>query len=149
MKKTIFWAVTAKCGHVGGIRKYIPITFYVKAGSKKKASEFVISLPRVKHDNKYVILGIENITYDEYVEGQKRNAEDPYLKCKNPQEQRRFAESVSGRIMDEDDELCVKRAERIYKHRKRRKQVKVSLVKVRRLYESLGTEFLESDLCEV
>ena len=47
MKKTIYWAVTAKCGHVGGLSKYIPITFYVEAKTKKEASDRVIEIPRV------------------------------------------------------------------------------------------------------
>lgn len=115
MKKTIYWAVTAKCGHVGGLTKYIPITFYVLAASKKAASDYVIARPRVKHHNKGVILEIKNISYDEYVEGLLKNSSDIYLKCGNIQEQRSHYEELENRIVEEDDEMCLKRYHRIFK----------------------------------
>ena len=109
MKKTIYWAVTAKCGHVGGLSKYIPITFYVIANSKKAASNYVITQPRVKHNSKSVILSVKNISLEEYVEGLLINENDPYLKCKNIQEQKLYFADLNDRILDEDDRWCLER----------------------------------------
>lgn len=115
MKKTIYWAVTAKCGHVGGLSKYILITFYVEAKTKKEASDRVIEIPRVKHNNKHVILGIENISYDEYLSGIQANENDPYLRSRNIQEQRCHIEEIYDRILDEDDEWCINRSAKLNK----------------------------------
>ena len=41
IKKTVYWAVTAKCGHIGGLSKYIPITFYVEIFSFIKRNLYV------------------------------------------------------------------------------------------------------------
>ena len=115
MKKTIYWAVTAKCGHVGGVSKYIPITFYIQAETKKEASNKVIDIPRVKHNNKQVILGIENISYEDYINGIRRNNNDPYLRCQNIQEQKCNFEEIYDRILDEDDKWCLDRSAWLHK----------------------------------
>ena len=115
MKKTIYWAVTAKCGHVGGLSKYIPITFYVMASSKKVASDYVISKPRVKHHNKGVIIAIENITLDDYMNGIMQSNNDPYLQCENIREQKYFLDEIYDRIIDEDDEWCIRKNARRHK----------------------------------
>lgn len=117
MKKTIYWAVTAKCGHVGGISKYIPITFYIQAKTKKEASDRVIDIPRVKHNNKQVILGIENISYDDYMNGVLNNSNDPYLKCQNVQEQKYYFEEIYTRVLDEDDKWCMDRSAYLHKRK--------------------------------
>lgn len=117
MKKTIYWAVTAKCGHVGGVSKYIPITFYIQAETKKAASNRVINIPRVKHDNKHVILNIENISYEDYINGVQINNNDPYLKCQSIQEQRCHFEEIYNRVLDEDDKWCLDKSDRLHKRK--------------------------------
>ena len=84
--KSKFFRVTCKCGHVGR-QFFIKIDFPVNADSGKEAAEIARNIPRVKHDHKDAILNCVEIDYEEYQIIQKINNNDPYLKCKNPQEQ--------------------------------------------------------------
>lgn len=84
--KSKFFRVTCKCGHVGR-QFFIRIDFPVNADSGKEAAEIARSIPRVKHDHKDAILNCVEIDFEEYQIIQKINNNDPYLKCKNPQEQ--------------------------------------------------------------
>lgn len=147
MKKTIYWAVTAKCGHVGGLSKYIPITFYVLAASKKAASDYVIALPRVKHHNKGVILSIENISFDEYVDGIVKNNSDVYLKCSNIQEQKLYLADLSDRIIDEDDEWCLNRRDRVYKRTHCSENRRKNNIKQRKYNERMKQYCADYGLC--
>lgn len=56
-----YFKVKAKCGHVTR-NKFITKSFYVKAESKKEASLKTRYAPRVKHNQKYAILGCEEIS---------------------------------------------------------------------------------------
>ena len=94
--KLKFFRVTCKCGHVGR-QFFVRIDFPINADSGKEAAEIARSIPRVKHDHKDAILNCVEIDYEEYKILQKINNNDPYLKCKNPQEQSNilgFAERV-------------------------------------------------------
>ena len=84
-----FFAVTAKCGHVGR-RFYIEKTFGVIAESKKEAAQKAKLIPRVKHDHKDVIISVNDISYEEFNKINKKNSKDPYFSCKNTQDQRQF-----------------------------------------------------------
>lgn len=84
--KLKFFRVTCKCGHVGK-QFFVRIDFPENADSGKEAAEIARSIPRVKHDHKDAILNCVEIDYEEYIILQKINDNDPYLKCKNPQEQ--------------------------------------------------------------
>lgn len=84
--KSKFFRVTCKCGHVGR-QFFIRIDFSVNADSRKEAAKIARNIPRVKHDHKDAILNCVEIDYEEYQIIQKINNNDPYLKCKNPQEQ--------------------------------------------------------------
>ena len=84
--KLKFFRVTCKCGHVGR-QFFVRIDFPVNADSGKEAAAIARQLPRVKHDHKDAILNCVEIDYEEYQILQKINNNDPYLKCKNPQEQ--------------------------------------------------------------
>lgn len=84
--KSKFFRVTCKCGHVGR-QFFVRVDFPVNADSGKEAAEIARFIPRVKHDHKDAILNCVEIDYEEYVILQKINDNDPYLKCKNPQEQ--------------------------------------------------------------
>ena len=44
-------------------------------------------MPRVKQDHPQAILSVERIKLEEYIELANSNAENPYLQCKNKQEQ--------------------------------------------------------------
>ena len=84
--KSKFFRVTCKCGHVGR-QFFIRIDFPVNADSKKEAASLARDFPRVKHNHKDAILNCVEIDYEEYIILQKINNNDPYLKCKCPQEQ--------------------------------------------------------------
>ena len=88
--KSKFYRVTCKCGHVGR-QFFIRIDFPVNADSGKEAAEIARNIPRVKHDHKDAILNCVEIDFEEYQIIQKINRNDPYLKCKNPQEQEHIA----------------------------------------------------------
>lgn len=89
--KSKFYRVTCKCGHIGR-QFFIRIDFPVNADSGKEAAEIARNIPRVKHDHKDAILNCVEIDYEEYLIIQKINNNDPYLKCKNPQEQDHIAD---------------------------------------------------------
>jgi len=94
------FAVTCKCGHVGK-EKYIPITFYVLANSKKDASRKAKNFPRVKKDHKDAVLDAKEVSTEEFIKGIKENDKDPYLLAKSIQDQRRFSEKIFNRIVND------------------------------------------------
>ena len=94
-----YYAVTAKCGHVGR-NYYIPICFPVVAGSGKEAAAQVRCFPRVKHHHRDAILDVERIDPDEFFFLKEKNRTDPYLCCRNVQEQRQI-DSLSARLCPE------------------------------------------------
>ena len=85
----MYYAVDAKCGHVGK-NNYIVKTFYVEADSGKDAAKIVRAKPRVKHDQKDAIRKVRKITLDEYSFGVEAMKEDPYFNVYNSSDQRRF-----------------------------------------------------------
>lgn len=97
-----YFSVTAKCGHVGK-RYYIPIDFAIRAESAQKAAQFARQLPRVKHDHKDAIQRVRRISYEDYLLLREQNDCDPYLKCKNVQEQRLIG-TIYDRIVEEERE---------------------------------------------
>jgi len=92
-----YFAVTAKCGHVGK-RNYIPITYAIVANSKKEAAQIARYLPRVKHDYKDAIIEVEEIDRIKYSEINMSNNNDAYLSCKSIQEQRLLCPDLNERV---------------------------------------------------
>jgi hypothetical protein len=86
MQEKNFYRVVAKCGHVGRCN-YILIAFAVMAENGKEAARMTRLFPRVKHDHKDAILECVKISYEEYLELQEVNNNDPYLKCKSKHQQ--------------------------------------------------------------
>lgn len=82
-----YYAVKTKCSHVGK-GKYIEVTFPIEAESGKDAAIIGRNMPRVKHDHKYAILEVKKINKEEFDELKKEASLNPYLKCKNVQQQR-------------------------------------------------------------
>ena len=88
MKKTVnYYVATLKGGHVGQ-NYYIEFTKAIKAHSKKEAAEKCKALPRAKKGQADMIISIDEITYNEYVELMNEENENPYFLCKNIQQQR-------------------------------------------------------------
>ena len=81
-----YYAVTMKTGHVSRCF-YIPITFGIIAENKKEAVKIAKRIPRVKRNHKDCVLGIREITKDEYLLINLKNNNDPFLKCKSKHEQ--------------------------------------------------------------
>ena len=113
-----YFEVKAKCGHVGKDR-CIWITFAVVADSKKAAAEKVRQFPRVKHHHKDTIGYVKEISFEEFIVLRAENDADPYLHCKNIQEQREIAD-LDERISVDDEKKERKEKKKCseYKHRK-------------------------------
>ena len=105
-----YFKVTAKCGHVGK-GNYIPISFAITAYDAKHAAQIARRKGRVKHDHPDAIINVEKISREEFNDLRAKNAADPYLQCKNVQEQRAIAD-IESRI--EVDEYQRGRRERKY-----------------------------------
>ena len=81
-----YYKVICKCGHVGR-KHYVPIQFAIIAENGKEAAKIGRNLPRVKHQHKDAVLNVIKINYEDYLELKEINNNDPYLKCKNKQQQ--------------------------------------------------------------
>ncbi len=122
MNETNYYAVEAKCGHVGR-KNCIVIIFPVVAESKKDAARITRQIPRVKHDHKDAIISVRQITKEEYLAIVDVNLSDVYLQCKSMQEQRLFCIDLEERIIKdtyyEEDEEKNSRIERIFYKKKK------------------------------
>ena len=98
-----YFKVEAKCGHVGH-GKCIWITFATTADNGKEAAKKVRDFKRVKHGHKDAIRTVKEIEFEEFIEIQARNSIDPYLHCKNVQEQRKIPD-FEKRVVDDKREL--------------------------------------------
>lgn len=96
-----YYRVKAKCGHVGGRKNYIDINFYTIAESGSEAAAFIRKAPRVKHHHKDAIRSVEEISAAEYQIGKSEYENDPYIQCKNKQQQNTIWYLISTRVMPE------------------------------------------------
>ena len=103
-----YYAVCCKCGHVRPNR-YVEITFAIRANSGKEAAEIARRIARVKHNKKTAIISCKEITKEEYDTLNETNRNDPYLKCKNVQEQR-LIEDFESRIINEPEIVVYKKS---------------------------------------
>ena len=87
-----WFAVTARCGHVGR-KNYARKTFAIEADSGKTAAKVVRGLPRVKHHHRYAIIDVEKVNYERYLEIIEANNADPYFHCHSVQEQRKYIDN--------------------------------------------------------
>ena len=88
-----YYSVTTKCGHVGKTR-FVKISFPIIAESKEEAAKIGRAMPRVKHDHKYAILDVDEISFEEYKALEEKNRKNPYLSCKNKQEQNKLCQDL-------------------------------------------------------
>ncbi len=92
-----YFKVVTKCGHVGRYN-CIWINFAIVAESKQQAADKVREEGRVKRNHKDFIKEIQEISFEKFMELKAQNDADPYLHCKNIQEQNRivgFEERIS------------------------------------------------------
>ena len=97
-----YFKVAVKCGHVG-INNYIVKEFPIIAETKKEAARIARFKGRVKHNQKYAIKSVEELTADEYQRLLKQHKEDPYMNCNNVQEQNRTCVGIENEILREPD----------------------------------------------
>ena len=95
-----YYIVGAKCGHVSR-GYYILIDFAVEASSAKQAAQKVRWFPRVKHDHKDAIKYVRAVTKNEFDKKNEKNINDPYLNCKNIQQQKKIP-NINERLIKED-----------------------------------------------
>ena len=86
-----YFKVNAKCGHVGR-RRFINIDFPVVASNAKEAAARARRFGRVKHHWKDAINSVEEISEFEFNKLQEEWRSDPYLDCRNVQEQRKICD---------------------------------------------------------
>lgn len=125
------YAVHCRCGHVGRNR-YVEIVFAVKANNGKEAAAKARRFARVKHNKKNAILRCYEISVEEYNNILKTNKNDPYLKCKNIQEQRSI-EGFESRIIEEPKVLRLKKSKQ-----ERRELIKFKLKKQKQLINTMN-----------
>ena len=102
-----YFKVEAKCGHVGH-GKCIWITFATAAEDGKEAAKKVRDFKRVKHDHKDAIKKVTPIDFEEFIAIKAANDADPYLHCKNVQEQRKIP-GFDKRVVDDKRELRIEK----------------------------------------
>jgi hypothetical protein len=117
-----YFAVEAKCGHVGR-KNCIIITFPIVADDKKGAARIARKMPRVKHDHKDAILSVKQISEDEYLSLKEINSSDDYLRYESKQDQRMLCKNLDSRVIKdtyfEEMEYKTNRQDRInYKRKK-------------------------------
>ena len=78
MPRKRYYKVTVKFAHVG-VARYYRDSLYLFAQNGSVAAEKARSTPRVKHDHKDAVLGVVEITKEEYEEGVRKNRGAPYL----------------------------------------------------------------------
>lgn len=100
-----FYAVVAKCGHVGR-HFYAEKTFAVQAENGREAAKIVRTFPRVKHHHKDAIISVEKISQERYDEITRQNFADPYFRCKCVQDQRSYEDP---NIFEENDTFSEER----------------------------------------
>ncbi len=103
-----YYNVLAKCGHVGKTR-CVWVNFAVAAEDAKEAARKCRYYKRVKHDHTNAIGEVNEITFEQFMMLRAENDSDPYLKCKNIQQQNKI-EGMEKRI--QVDEWQVERFEK-------------------------------------
>ena len=125
-----YYAVHCRCGHVG-VNNYIKIVFPVIAKNGKDAAARARQFARVKHDKKNAIIDCYEITHGEYEILIQNNKNDPYLKCKNIQEQK-LIDGFASRVIKEPEKVFPKKSKK-----ERRDFVTFKLRKQKQIIEAL------------
>ena len=110
-----YYEVKAKCGHVGK-NNYIIKNFYVRADSGKEAARKIRYAPRVKHHAKDAILNVEDIRYEEYIEGIKEKKKDAYFASHSHQEQSIHCGDLMNQIFKEEKDIKSKKKSCFKRH---------------------------------
>lgn len=123
-----YFVATMKGGHVRRSH-YVVFWHYMKACSFEEAKEICKNLPRAKKDHKDFILEMKEITYEEYLEGRKKELNDPYLRCSNRQEQDLIYDQIESRIFPDPHYF-----EKIVREKRRCYNLEKKVMKSRKAY---------------
>ena len=117
------YKVIAKCGHVGQ-NKYYPGYFVVKANNAADAANKARYFPRVKHDNKYAILSVEEI--DEKMARKLfiKKEKEIYFHIKTNKE-RKLTMPLLERLLIEEEKYSYELREKTNSGRKTSKGIKI------------------------
>ncbi len=136
-----YFAVHCRCGHVG-LGHYVEIVFAVIANSRKEAAKIARGFARVKHNKKNAIIDCYEISREEYDAIIEANKNDPYLKCKNIQEQRSI-KGFESRVLEEPINLAFKKTKQEreelvkYKLKKQKQFIETFQIERRMIYENI------------
>ena len=130
-KEQKYYAVHCRCGHVGR-NNYVEIVFAVVASNGKEAAKIARGFARVKHNKKDAIIDCYEITREEYEAIIEANKNDPYLNCKNIQEQRSI-DGFESRILKEPNDVEPKKSKQ-----ERKELVKYKLKKQKQSIEAFN-----------
>jgi len=97
-----FFAVTAKCGHVGR-HQYYEGKFFVRALTASEAARIVRFMPRVKKHHRDAILHVRQVSHEEYLIGAEEYRNNPYFKCESKWQQRQVLEQIKPHLRPETD----------------------------------------------
>ncbi len=117
-----YYAVIAKCGHVRR-NNYILIEYAVISINAKEAAKKARHIPRVKHDHKDAIRSVREISYEEFLEINRRNNKDLYLQVHSKQEQNKYCPDLKDRIIKEESYKNTKKDRKERMDFKRKKDI--------------------------
>ena len=92
------YIVVAKGGHVGR-QYYMPMYLPIRASSKKQASDKARIFPRVKKDQKDVILDVYPVSEKAFYQQVEDNDKDPYYQVHSKHEQNEYFELIKDRLV--------------------------------------------------
>ena len=99
MQEIHYFQVYCKGGHVK-TGYYYPMVLPIAAESKSEAARIARTTPRVKHDHKDAILGVEKISYEEFLSILEENGNNPYYTSTSRQEMLRKCDLSDTLVVD-------------------------------------------------
>lgn len=96
-----YYLVVVKCGHVRR-SQYILKAFPIRAFDGKDAARIARNKARVKHDDKYAIVSVNELSKEQYDIEKKKFSEDNYHKVHSIQEQRMLCPNIYLEVLKEE-----------------------------------------------
>ena len=99
-----YYLVVVKCGHVRR-SQYILKAFPIRAFDGKDAARIARNKARVKHDDKYAIVSVNELSKEQYDIEKKKFSEDNYHKVHSIQEQKMLCPNIYLEVLKEDTRI--------------------------------------------
>ncbi len=112
-----FYIVDAVCGHVGR-GNYVIKSFAIEATNAKEAATRGRNIPRVKHDYKYAIQNVREVSLQSYVIQKLKNQFDPYMQVTNRADQDRYCEDLEVARLEDLGGIKITRSKPKVGHKK-------------------------------